>query len=216
MTPMMFAMIAASILAGQIMTRVGRYKMVAVVGAVVTTLGIGLLTTMDVHTSYTGVLWRMVVIGVGLGTTMPVFHLAAQNAVDPREVGVATSSLQFLRSMGGSVGAAIFGAIMANRFVSSFHATLPADVAARVPPGALAQFENPQMLLNPDAQASLQTGALAPVLAPLLDAVKVALASSLTSVFIVCTAVTSLAVVATILLKDAPLRKTNRMAPAPE
>jgi EmrB/QacA subfamily drug resistance transporter len=214
MTPMMFAMIASSIIAGQIMTRVGRYKVVAVVGAIVVTTGLALLATMSIDTTYTGVLVRMIVMGIGLGITMPVFNLAAQNAVDPREVGVATSSLQFLRQMGGSVGAAIFGAIMTNRFVAAFHEALPADVAARVPAGALAQFENPQMLMNPEAQSALQSGALAPVLAPLLQAVKVALSSSLTTVFVACTVVTSLAIVATVLLKDVPLRKTNRMTAA--
>ena len=215
MTPMMFAMILASISSGQIMTRSGRYKMVAVVGVIVVTAGLALLATMDVNTSYATVLEYMVVMGVGLGITMPVFNLAVQNAVDIRQVGVATSSLQFLRQMGGSVGGAVFGAIMTNRFTDAFHTALPADVAAQVPPPLLIQFENPQMLMNPHAQEALKSGALAPVLQPLLAAVKTALASSLHTVFLGAALVVSLGIVATVLLKDLPLRKTNRMGPPP-
>ncbi len=215
MTPMMFAMIASSIVTGQLMTRIGRYKAVAVVGATTTTIGLVLLATMTIDTDYTGVLWRMMVMGVGLGMTMPVFNLAVQNAVDIREVGVATATLQFLRSMGGSIGAAVFGAVMASRFKDSFHAVLPADVAARVPPQLLTQFENPQMLMNPKAQEALHSGALAPVLEPLLAAVRTALASSLHVVFFASAVVAACAIVAAVALKDLPLRKSNRPGPPP-
>ena len=215
MTPMMVAIIASSIAAGQIMTKTERYKWLAVVGASVVTGGVVLLGTMTIDTDYTGVLVRMIVVGIGLGMTMPVFNLAAQNAVDIREVGVATSSLQFLRQLGGSVGAAIFGAIMTNRFIDSFHGALTPEVVAKVSPEALTQFENPQVLMNVAAQEQLKSGALADVLPQLLLAVKTALASSLHTLFIACAAITSLTIVATLLLKDMPLRKSNRAGPPP-
>jgi MFS family permease len=213
MTPMMFSIIGASVLSGQIMTRTGRYKKVAVVGVAIVTLGLLLLTTVDVDTSYGTMLAYMVVMGLGLGATMPVFNLAVQNAVEQREVGVATSSLQFLRSMGGSIGSAVFGAVMTNRFVAAFHTALPADVAQKVPPQMLSQFENPQMLMNPAASAQLHSGALADLVAPLLAAVKTALASSVHTTFVVATAVVALGVVATLFLQDVPLRKSNRVPP---
>src|SRR5690606_8596789 len=80
MTPMMFAMIGSSIVGGQLMTRLGRYKVVALCGVVGTTVGMGLLATLTVNSSYDDVLWRMIVMGAGLGFTMPVFNLAVQNA----------------------------------------------------------------------------------------------------------------------------------------
>jgi EmrB/QacA subfamily drug resistance transporter len=213
-TPMMFAMILASMTSGQLITRLGRYKLVAVVGVVIVAIALGLLSTMGLETTYDGVLWRMIVMGIGLGLTMPVFNLAVQNAVDIKEVGVATSALQFLRSLGGLAGAAVFGAVMTNRFVAAFYAALPADVAAGVPPAVLAQFENPQMLMNPAAQKVLSDGALAPVLPTLLSTVKTALSSSLHVVFVVGAVIVAVAVVATVLLKDLPLRQSNR-APLP-
>jgi EmrB/QacA subfamily drug resistance transporter len=215
MTPMMLSMIAASITAGQFMSRTGRYQRVALVGVTVVTLGLALLAMMDMTTTYGEALRNMMVMGVGLGITMPVFNLAVQNAVDIREVGVATSSLQFLRQMGGSIGAAAFGSVMTARFVDAFHGALSPEVASQVPPKMLSQFENPQMLMNPAARATLHDGALAPVLEPLMQAVKVALASSLHTVFIGAAFVTGMAIIATVLLKDIPLRKTNRIAPPP-
>jgi EmrB/QacA subfamily drug resistance transporter len=210
MTPMMFAMIAASVTCGQIMSRSGRYKKIAVTGVITVTAALVLLATMDEGTSYGGVLWRMIFMGVGLGLTMPVFNLAVQNTVELKDVGVATSTLQFLRSIGGSVGAAVFGALMASRFKTTLHEVLPADIAARLPPEVLAQSENPQMLMNPKAQEALHDGALGPVLDPLLAALRTALASSSRFVFLVGACIVGCGILATLLLKDVPLRTTNR------
>jgi len=216
MAPMMGAMLTASITSGQIISRVGRYKKIAVVGVVIVTAGLVLLSTMNESTTYRGVLLRMIFMGAGLGITMPVFNLAVQNTVDPRDVGVATSTLQFLRSIGGSVGAAVFGALMAARFKTALHEALPADVASRLPPQLLAQSENPQMLMNPKAQEALHNGAVGPVLDPLLASLRTALATSTRFVFFVGACVVGVGVIATLLLKDVPLRKTNRpREPAP-
>ena len=100
--------------------------MLAVSGVTVTALGMALLVLMDEHTTYNTVLRNMVVMGIGLGMPMPVFNLAVQHAVDPANVRVMTSSLQFLHSIGGSLGAAIFGAVLTNRFSPAFHEALPA------------------------------------------------------------------------------------------
>jgi MFS family permease len=112
MTPLMLSMITSSVLAGQLMTRTQRYKLLALFGVSTVTFALALFAWMDVNTSYGVTVRNMIVLGVGLGCTMPVFNLAVQNAVSPRDVGVATSSLQFLRSMGGSVGGAVFGALL--------------------------------------------------------------------------------------------------------
>lgn len=136
MTPMMLAMIATSIASGQVMTRRRRYKANALFGVVVTAAGLVLLAVMDEGTSYAVVLRNMIVFGVGLGATMPVFTLSVQNAVEPRDLGVATSSVQFLRSLGGSVGGAVFGAVLADRLGADAHALTALTAGAR---SALAQ-----------------------------------------------------------------------------
>jgi EmrB/QacA subfamily drug resistance transporter len=217
LTPMMFTMIASSMISGQLMSRRGRYKSIAVFGVSMTTVALFLLSQMDVSTQYITVLRNMMIMGVGLGATMPVFSLAVQNAVDPSQVGVGTSSVQFVRSMGGSIGAAVFGSILSNSFSPAFHQALPSNIAAVVPPELLARFDNPQMLLNPNAMSQMpQSGPMASMMAPLLQAVKEALASSLQHVFFIACCLTGFAVLSTLLLKDVPLRTTNRVAPPVE
>jgi EmrB/QacA subfamily drug resistance transporter len=212
LTPMMFCMIGASMTSGQIMTRIGRYKGLAVFGVTLTTIGMALLSQMDVGTSYASVIRNMMIMGVGLGATMPVFNIAVQNAVAQRDLGAATSSLQFLRSIGGSLGAAIFGAILSNRFGSALHDNIPASLAANVPPKLIAALENPQALMNPELASRMPAAGLegAGTMAPLVEAVRRALSSSLHDVFLVGAVVVSFAIVFSLLLVDIPLRASNR------
>ena len=214
LTPMMFCLIGSSMLSGQIMTRVGKYKVLAVFGVSLTTVGMVLLAQMTVETTYATVLRNMMVVGIGLGTTMPVFNIAVQNAVPHADLGVATSSVQFLRSIGGSLGAAMFGAILSNRFAPALHKAIPAAVASTVPATLLAALENPQALMSPQFAARLR--AAGPegtrAMAPLVEAVRRALSSSLHDVFLVGAVVVSLSIVFALLLVDVPLRSSNRVA----
>ena len=212
MTPMMFAIIAASIGAGQLITRLGRYRALAIGGVLVTSAGLFLLAGMTVTTTYGTVLRNMMIVGVGLGITMPVFMIAAQNAVAVTDVGIATSAIQFTRSMGGSVGAAIFGAVLSNRFAHAFQAALPPPVASRIPPELLAQFANPQALMNPETAARMREAGPQAVqmMAPILAAVKQALARSIADVFLVGAVLTALGTLFALRLVDLPLRTSNR------
>jgi hypothetical protein len=90
-----------------------------------------LLTQLDIDTSKLVAGAFMVVIGVGIGLVMQVLVLVVQNDAPPGDMGAATSTAQFFRSIGGSVGVAVFGAIFASRLTAGLH-TLPADVANRV------------------------------------------------------------------------------------
>jgi EmrB/QacA subfamily drug resistance transporter len=210
LTPMMLALIAASIVSGQLIARMGKYRAIAVVGMATTVVGGLMLTLMTRSTSYVTVVGNMMVMGIGLGITMPVFTLAVQNAVDPRLVGVATSSIQFLRTMGGSLGAAIFGAVLANRFGPALGAAMPADAARTLPPAVLAAFSTPQALMNPATTARLASGAESTALAPIVAAVRLALARSLHEVFLAGTLVVAVSAVVTLMMVDIPLRTTNR------
>jgi EmrB/QacA subfamily drug resistance transporter len=115
LTPMMTTMVIASGFAGFYVTKKGKYKAMAVFGLVCATAGLFLLSQAS-GVSYTGVVVAMIVLGVGLGVTLPIFPLAVQNAVPPTQTGMATAAIQFVRSLGGSLGAAIFGAVLANRY----------------------------------------------------------------------------------------------------
>ncbi|MEQ1897178.1 MAG: MDR family MFS transporter [Vicinamibacterales bacterium] len=216
-TPMMFSLIGASIVSGQLVTRLGKYKMLAVAGVTITTAGMGLLALMDEQTAYSTVLRNMVVMGVGLGMTMPVFNLAVQNAVDPANVGVMTSSLQFLRSIGGSLGAAIFGAVLTNRFSPAFHTALPAQVAAGLPPQLVQAFENPQAMMDPRMAARIQAAGpdMAERMVPVFGAVRHALSASLHDVFVFGALLAAAGLAFALFIVDIPLRKTNRPVHAP-
>ena len=113
--PLMASMLITSVFSGRMITRVGRYKMFPIVGMIVMTVGLYLLSQLTVSTSYLTFSAYMVVLGLGMGLVMQVLILAVQNAVEYRDMGVATSTAVFLRSMGSVFGLAIFGAIFANK-----------------------------------------------------------------------------------------------------
>src|SRR5258708_8656117 len=112
---------------GGLISRFGRYKPFPVIGTAVATVGMALLAQLDLHstTAYTSL--AMVVLGLGLGAVMQVLVLAVQNAVDYRNMGVATAGSLLFRQVGGSIGIAAFGAIFSNR--------LHGELASRLPPG---------------------------------------------------------------------------------
>src|SRR3954464_4611194 len=115
MLPMMAGLLTASILSGRAISRIGRYKIFPVVGTAVTTLGLFLLSRLEVETAPWLASVYMLVVGIGIGLVMQVLVLAVQNCAPPKDIGVATSAATFFRSMGGSLGVALFGAIFASR-----------------------------------------------------------------------------------------------------
>jgi EmrB/QacA subfamily drug resistance transporter len=117
LVPLMLGLLAASITSGQIITRTGRYKVFPIVGTAVAAIGMYLLAQLEPDTSIVVTGLYMLDLGVGLGLVMQVLVLAVQNAVPYSQLGVATSAATLFRSIGGSLGTAILGAIFANRLV---------------------------------------------------------------------------------------------------
>jgi EmrB/QacA subfamily drug resistance transporter len=135
LTPMMTTMVLASGFAGFYVTKKGKYKALSVFGLVAATAGLFVLSQAG-SGSYAGVIAGMIVLGIGLGVTLPIFSLAVQNAVDASQAGMATATIQFVRSLGGSLGAAIFGAVLSNRYAPGLAAG--EEALARAPKGVLA------------------------------------------------------------------------------
>jgi MFS family permease len=113
--------------------RTGKYKVMSVVGLMIGALGMFLMAGMGQDTDYITVVRNMVLIGLGLGPVMPVFTLTTQTAVRTDQIGVATSLTQFSRAMGATLGTAIFGALLVNRFEAGAHQALPPQVASLPP-----------------------------------------------------------------------------------
>ena len=147
LTPLMAGVLVTSIVTGRIITRTGRYKAFPVAGTVVTSLGLFLLSTLGTATPRLVSSGYMVVLGVGLGMVMQVLILAVQNDVPAGELGVATASVAFFRSLGGSIGTAMFGTLMASRLATELAARLPAGADL----GAAAQGTPQAVLALPDA-----------------------------------------------------------------
>lgn len=112
MLPMIAGLMASSITSGRIISKTGRYKIFMQVGIVVATVMVGVLSTLTPESSYMFEAVAMLILGAGLGVVMPVMNLAVQNEFKQRDIGVATSSSQLFRSLGSTVGVAVFGAML--------------------------------------------------------------------------------------------------------
>ncbi|MCM0676009.1 MFS transporter [Micromonospora phytophila] len=117
--PLMFGMLVVSLVVGRAITRTGRYRIYPIVGGVVMTVGLALLTLLDVDTGKAESSLYMVVLGVGMGFLMQTSMLIAQNSVEQKDLGAASGAATFFRSIGGSFGISLFGAIFANRLSDS-------------------------------------------------------------------------------------------------
>ena len=132
--PLMAGLLVTAVLSGRAISRIGRYRPFPIAGTAVLVVGMFLLSLLGVDTPPWVASAYMVVVGVGLGLVMQVLVLAVQNDARPQEIGVATASATFFRSMGGAFGVALFGTIFATR-LSDQLAGLPRRVTARLGSG---------------------------------------------------------------------------------
>jgi EmrB/QacA subfamily drug resistance transporter len=147
-TPLMLAMAATSILVGQLIARIGRYQFLSIIGALVLTFGVYLLSQMNASTDLTLVTRNMVVVGLGLGMLMPVLTLAVQNAIPRSRLGAGTGAVTYLRSMGQTLGVAVIGVVVNNTVASELVRRLPAS-ASRLPASLTSADSLEQLLTNP-------------------------------------------------------------------
>ncbi|MER7180037.1 MFS transporter [Streptomyces hyaluromycini] len=133
MLPMMGGIVGASIVAGQLISHTGHYRTYPVLGGGLSVVGMWLLSRLEVGTPRWQYSIWMAVLGAGIGMVMPVLVLAVQNSVRPADLGTATSANNYFRQIGGSVGAAVFGTLFADRLTDALHRRLPAHAGARLP-----------------------------------------------------------------------------------
>jgi EmrB/QacA subfamily drug resistance transporter len=143
--PLMAGLLATSIVSGLLISRWGRYRFFPIVGTALMALGTYLLSTVHATTNDWTMYAFMAVMGLGIGGVMQVLVIAVQNAVAYEDLGVATAGATFFRSIGGSFGTAIFGAIFADALRSRLAADLrgirvPANLGASVSPSAVAHL----------------------------------------------------------------------------
>jgi MFS family permease len=114
MIPFVFGIMSGSIISGQLIARTGRYRIFPIIGSTLMVASLALFATIGADTPLWRVMLIMVLMGLGLGGNMQPMITAVQNAVSPREIGVATSSVTFFRSMGGTLGTAVFLSVLFN------------------------------------------------------------------------------------------------------
>jgi MFS family permease len=134
MLPLMGGLLVAAVASGRAISRIGRYKIFPIAGTATLVVGMFLLSRLGVDTAPWLASVYMAVVGVGIGLVMQVLVLVVQNDARPDQIGVATSTATFFRSVGGSFGVAIFGAIFASRLADQIR-ELPANVAGRLTGG---------------------------------------------------------------------------------
>lgn len=194
--PLMVGLLLTSIGSGRAITRTGRYKIFPVVGLLVAAVGLYLMSLLDVDTSLWVASIYMFITGVGIGMVMQVLVLAAQNAVDHSDLGVATSGATFFRSLGGAMGVAMFGALLTHRLRD----TIPAQLkAAGVPPSQIHNGAATQA--TPDQIANLPD--------PIHLAVITGFADALQTTFLAAVPFALLGFVILLFLRETPLRQTR-------
>lgn len=213
--PMSIAMIVLSTLSGRWISKSGKYKRFAVSGIPFMVAGMLMMAFMN----NVGVaIAAMIVFGIGLGISMPVFTLTVQNAVSPTHLGVATATATLFRNLGGTIGIAVMGTVMNTALTSKLDAAVKAgegpDLSQLEPEHAkqLASFLNPQMLLDQPKLEQLHQSLpeqLQPLFTHTIEMVRNVLSDSLTVVFLFGMTLLVVAFVLVMFLKEIPLRTTN-------
>jgi EmrB/QacA subfamily drug resistance transporter len=208
LTPLMLAFVVASVISGNLMSRTGRYRVLALIGAALATGGMFLMAAMDANTAQRVVIINMIFAGLGMGMAQPVYTLAVQNVAPPAQMGAATASTQFFRSIGATLGVAVFGSVMLTLYHDRFQSNIPRGTPAR----ALTPFQNPLLLAQIRPRLETAFGAYpggAQLLHKLLDNVRAALVYGLHAIFVMGAVLMVLAVVVNLFLREVPLRRKH-------
>lgn len=217
--PMMLGAMVTSIGAGQVLAKTGRYKWLVVAGFACVVAGAFLLSRMGIATSNVTLACDMVVMGLGLGIAMSSFTVIVQNQYPTHRLGEVSAGLQFFRSIGGTVGMAIFGTMLNNQFRTAMLQNLPAPLQKLTHGKGAALLDNPQVLLSESARTKIQVAfaRFGPqsekLFAQFMDAVRHSLQMAISDIFVLATIVGVAGLIVVLFLREDPLRRTHAMDP---
>lgn len=217
-TPQSIGVLITSVIGGQVISRIGKYKWQTVFGTGLIAAALALLTTVSLDTKLWQISAVMVVLGLGFGLVLPTMSLVVQNAVSQQYIGVASSSSQFFRQIGSVLGIAVFGAILANSYTAEFSDRFSATDRAAVGPEIVADLQAPTIRLNEREYAAIQAQVLAlPDGEAILERAELAQGESVVvavrRIFIAAFAAALVCALFAVVLKELPLRRT--MGPPP-
>jgi MFS family permease len=207
--PFMIGIVSMSIYSGKTISKHGHYKRFPIIGLILMAIGVGAMTTLAIHTPY----WKLAIyaclIGMGLGFSMQTIVIALQNSIEFKDMGVSTSANTFFRSVGGTIGVTIFGAVYASKLahelpkaIASVAATNPTAMAGATPE-KFAQLKNNTAVLK-TFTPQLQEGIMG------------AFVKGFHSVFITALPVILVGLIFAFILKETPLRTSAGQAAARE
>ena len=207
--PFMFGIVSTSIYSGKAITKHGYYKRFPIIGTAIMTIGLLLMSTLGRNTPFWQLSIFAIMIGAGLGLSMQTIVIALQNSVNFRDMGIATSSNTFFRSLGSVFGTAVFGTILTNRLGHYLNENF--NNLAATNPGALAGFDTNKLDGIQSNTAILAT--LPPVIqSTALDS----FVSSFHLVFLTAAPITAVGFILALLLREMPLRTNKDYAAARE
>ncbi|MEV4266749.1 MDR family MFS transporter [Kribbella sp. NPDC049584] len=194
--PMMFGSFLGSVGSGQLITRFGKWKRYLVLGGLFLTAGLGVLGTIDHTSPYWYIGLGMLSMGIGMGMMMQNLVLAVQNTVDVSEVGAASASVTFFRSLGGAVGVSVLGAVLATRVTD-----LISEHLRQLGPAAAAAAQG-------GSGSVLDVNSLP---APVAEIVRQAYGDATGRIFVIAAGAAVVSLLAVLFIREVPLRKTVAM-----
>jgi MFS family permease len=207
--PLMLGIVTTSIFSGKAISKTGKYKRFPIAGTIIMTSGLALMTTLDIDTPYWQIAIFAAMVGMGLGLTMQTMVIALQNSIDFKDLGVATTSNTFFRSLGSVFGAAIFGTILTNR-LGHYLAKDFAELS-QSNPSAVSGFDTSKL-----EQVTNNTAILADLPPLIQQSVLQSFVSSFHVVFIVAAPLISIGIFCALKLREVPLRTNNDFKAAKE
>ncbi|MDQ0832014.1 EmrB/QacA subfamily drug resistance transporter [Streptomyces achromogenes] len=201
--PMIGGLFVSSTVSGQLITRTGKWKAWLVSGGVLITAGLGLLSTIRYDTDYWKTALFMALLGLGIGMMMQNLVLSTQNQVDPSDLGSASSTVTFFRSLGGAIGVSALGAVMANRIT---------DYAE----DGIAGLDPKYAALASGSGSSGQIPDMDKLPVPLRTVMESAYGHGIADVFMIAAVLALLAFLITLFIKEVPLRTKGALAQAAE
>jgi EmrB/QacA subfamily drug resistance transporter len=226
LTPMMLSLVFASTASGQIISRTGKYKILAVTGTAIIVSGLFYFSTLHATTTNTGLIMRMIVLGIGLGSTMPIFTLAVQSSFPKERLGEVTAGTQLFRNVGGTVGTAILGGIMNSQLTKQMNNLQNEPFLAEIKQfdkgNTVSHFDGSfiQSVLNREGQGHIRDmlqkipeayrSGTTTDFNHFVAAAKIAFSKAVDNVFLVAGCLMLVSLMIVLFLPEIPLRKSDR------
>ena len=196
--PLMIGVMITILASGFLLKRTG-YKIWLMIGPPMSAFGLYMLSTLHVGSSQTDAIVYLIIVGAGLGAVMSNYMVAAQNVMNKKEMGVVTSSMTLFRSLGGTIGVTILGAIVNQRMVEQLGQNLPTGAMASLPTTDVNSIGG--LLMSPAA---------ASIPGPIMDAIRLSLSNSITYMFLIGAAIVMAALVMSVFIKGVPLKSADQ------